>query len=39
VIDIANVRKSYGDRLLIDDLNLSLPKAGIVGIVGPNGAG
>lgn len=39
VVDIANVRKSYGDRLLIDDLNLSLPKAGIVGIVGPNGAG
>jgi energy-dependent translational throttle protein EttA len=39
VIDVHNLRKSYGDRLLIDDLTLSLPPAGIVGIVGPNGAG
>lgn len=39
VVDITNMSKSFGDRLLIDDLNLSLPKAGIVGVIGPNGAG
>jgi ATPase subunit of ABC transporter with duplicated ATPase domains len=39
VIDVSHLRKSFGDRLLIDDLNFSLPKAGIVGVVGPNGAG
>jgi sulfate-transporting ATPase len=38
VIDMTNLRKSFGDRLLIDDLTLSLPPAGIVGIIGPNGA-
>jgi sulfate-transporting ATPase len=37
VIDVQNLRKSFGDRLLIDDLSFSLPKAGIVGVVGPNG--
>jgi sulfate-transporting ATPase len=37
VIDVTNLKKSFGDRLLIDDLSFSLPKAGIVGIVGPNG--
>ena len=38
VVDVTNLRKSYGDRLLIDDLSFSLPPAGIVGVVGPNGA-
>ncbi|HVL28327.1 MAG TPA: energy-dependent translational throttle protein EttA [Acidimicrobiales bacterium] len=39
VIDVENVCKGYGDRLLIEDLTFSLPPAGIVGVVGPNGAG
>jgi ATP-binding cassette ChvD family protein len=39
VIDGNNLRKSYGDRLLIDDLSFKLPPGGIVGIIGPNGAG
>lgn len=38
VIEATNVRKSFGDRLLIDDLSFSLPPAGIVGVIGPNGA-
>jgi len=39
VIDAVKVSKSYGDKLLFDDLNFSLPPNGIVGIIGPNGAG
>ncbi|MBA3900384.1 MAG: energy-dependent translational throttle protein EttA [Bacteroidetes bacterium] len=39
VIDAVNVSKAYGDKLLYDNLNFSLPPAGIVGIIGPNGAG
>jgi energy-dependent translational throttle protein EttA len=39
VIECKNVRKGYGDRLLIDSLNFNLPAGGIVGIIGPNGAG
>ena len=39
VIESKNVRKGYGDRLLIDSLSFSLPAGGIVGIIGPNGAG
>jgi energy-dependent translational throttle protein EttA len=39
VIDAVNVTKSYGDRILMENLNFSLPPAGIVGIIGPNGAG
>ena len=39
VIEAKNLRKSFGDRLLIDNLNFNLPKGGIVGIIGPNGAG
>jgi sulfate-transporting ATPase len=39
VIDAIHVAKSFGDKLLYDDLNFKLPPAGIVGIIGPNGAG
>jgi sulfate-transporting ATPase len=39
VIELRNVRKGYGDRLLIDDLSFSVPPGAIVGIIGPNGAG
>lgn len=39
VIEITNLKKSFGDRVLIDNLNLSIPKGAIVGIVGGNGAG
>ncbi|MHB1215516.1 MAG: energy-dependent translational throttle protein EttA [Thiobacillus sp.] len=39
VIDFHNVSKSFGDRLLIDDLSFSVPPGAIVGIIGPNGAG
>jgi len=39
VIDVVDLSKGYGDRLLIDDLSFILPAAGIVGIIGPNGAG
>ena len=39
VIEVKDLRKGYGDRLLIEDLTFSLPKAGIVGIIGANGAG
>ena len=39
VIDTENVRKGYGERLLIEDLSFSLPPAGIVGVIGANGAG
>ena len=39
VIECKNLRKGYGDRLLIDSLSFNLPAGGIVGIIGPNGAG
>lgn len=39
VIEVKNLSKGFGDRLLIEDLTFSLPPAGIVGIIGPNGAG
>jgi sulfate-transporting ATPase len=39
VIDFHNVSKSFGDRLLIDNLSFSVPPGAIVGIIGPNGAG
>ena len=39
VIEIKNLSKGYGDRLLIEELTFNLPPAGIVGIIGANGAG
>ncbi len=39
VIEVQNLSKGYGDRLLIDDLTFKLPPGGIVGVIGPNGAG
>ena len=35
VIEVTNLRKSFGDRMLIEDLSFTLPPAGIVGIIGP----
>lgn len=39
VIEFVNVTKSFGDRVLIDDLSFRVPAGAIVGIIGPNGAG
>ncbi len=39
VVEFQNVTKAYGDKLLFENLNFSLPPAGIVGVIGPNGAG
>jgi ATP-binding cassette ChvD family protein len=39
VIEFGNLRKGFGNNLLIDDLTFELPPGGIVGIIGPNGAG
>ena len=39
VIECKGVSKSYGDRVLFENLTFSLPPAGIVGVIGPNGAG
>ena len=39
VIELKGVSKSYGERLLIDNLDLSIPPGSIVGVIGPNGAG
>ncbi len=39
VIEVSHLSKGYGDRLLIEDLDFSLPRAGIVGVIGGNGAG
>jgi len=39
VIKAINVAKSFGDKLLFEDLNFDLPPNGIVGVIGPNGAG
>ncbi len=39
VIEVENLRKAYGDKLLIDDLSFILPPGGIMGVIGANGAG
>lgn len=39
VLEVTNLKKAYGDQVLIDDLSFSIPKGAIVGIIGPNGAG
>lgn len=39
VIEVENIKKGFGDNLLVDDLSFALPPGGIVGVIGPNGAG
>ena len=39
VVEVKNIRKGYGERCLIQDLSFTLPPAGIVGVIGANGAG
>ncbi len=39
VIEVENLTKAYGDKLLVENLSFSLPAGGIVGVIGPNGAG
>ena len=39
VLDVRDLKKGFGDRVLIDNLSFTLPRAGIVGIIGPNGVG
>jgi ATPase subunit of ABC transporter with duplicated ATPase domains len=39
VLEVENLKKAFGDKLLIDDLSFQLPPGGIVGVIGPNGAG
>ena len=39
VVEVSNLRKGFGDRVLIDHLSFSLPRNGIVGVIGPNGVG
>ncbi len=39
VVEAINISKSFGDRLLYENVNFNLPKGGIIGIIGPNGAG
>src|SRR5439155_1064324 len=39
VVEVENLKKGYGDKLLIDGLSFRLPPGGIVGVIGPNGAG
>ncbi|USQ79014.1 energy-dependent translational throttle protein EttA [Ornithinimicrobium faecis] len=39
VIEVSDLKKGFGDRVLIDDLSFTLPRNGIVGVIGPNGVG
>ena len=39
VIDVKNIVKAFGEKVLIDDLSFNLPPGGIVGVIGSNGAG
>ena len=39
VVEVAKLKKGFGDRILIDDLSFTLPRNGIVGVIGPNGVG
>ena len=39
VVEAKNLTKAFGDRILIDDLSFTLPRNGIVGVIGPNGVG
>ncbi len=39
VIEVKNLKKGFGDRVLIDNLSFTLPRNGIVGVIGPNGVG
>lgn len=39
VIEVKNISKSYGDKILFENLSFSVPQGGIVGVIGPNGAG
>ena len=39
VLEVSHLHKTFGDRVLIDDLSFSLPQGGIVGVIGPNGVG
>ncbi|HVN13577.1 MAG TPA: energy-dependent translational throttle protein EttA [Kineosporiaceae bacterium] len=39
VLEASHLRKGFGDRVLVDDLSFSLPRNGIVGVIGPNGVG
>jgi energy-dependent translational throttle protein EttA len=39
VVEAKHVRKAFGDKLLFEDMNFSIPKGAIVGVIGPNGAG
>jgi ATP-binding cassette ChvD family protein len=39
VVEAKNVRKAFGDKLLFDNMNFSIPRGAIVGVIGPNGAG
>ncbi|KAK0328991.1 hypothetical protein LTR94_038548, partial [Friedmanniomyces endolithicus] len=39
VLEVDGLKKSYGDKVLFDNLTFKLPPNGIVGVIGPNGAG
>ena len=39
VVEVSDLRKGFGDRILIDGLSFTLPRNGIVGVIGPNGVG